>query len=157
MRRFSTIVIAPALLLATGLGLGACQDMGGSGGKPMAAASQPSLYQRLGGKPAIEIVVDRFVGNVAADPVINKRFAKTDIPKLKRELVDQLCQASGGPCTYKGKDMVAAHKGMNITSAEFNAMGGDMAKALDSAKVPSKEKHEVLSLLGSMQKDIVGK
>src|SRR5262245_12192726 len=47
------------------------------GGRPMA---QASLYERLGGKPAITAVVDDFVGNVAADNRINKRFASADIP-----------------------------------------------------------------------------
>ena len=155
MRKTSPHLLASALLLAVGLGLGACQSMNNND-MAMAKPAAPTLYQRLGGKAAISVVVDDFVANVAADPVINKRFAHTDIPKLKMNLVDQLCQASGGPCVYHGKDMVTAHKGMHITVTEFNAMGGDMAKALDQAKVPDREKHEVLALLGSMEKDVVG-
>ena len=88
----------PAVLMATLL-LGACQDMGM---KPM---QQKSLYDRLGGLGAITAVVDDFVGNVAADNRINKFFAKTDIPRLKRLLVEQICAGTGGPCTYTGRDM----------------------------------------------------
>src|SRR5580693_9042431 len=80
-----------------------------------APAAQKSLYDRLGGKPAIQAVVHDFLGNVAADSAINKRFAKTDIPKLEGLLVDQVCAATGGPCTYGGKDMKTAHQGMHIT------------------------------------------
>ena len=64
-----------------------------------------SLYERLGGIDAIRAVVDDFVGNVAADRRINKFFANTDIPRLKRNLVDQICQSTGGPCTYGGRGM----------------------------------------------------
>jgi hemoglobin len=75
------------------------------------AQSGKSLYERLGGKPAIQAVVDDFIGNVAADPRINGFFANADIPRLKRMLVDQICEASGGPCKYTGKSMKEAHAG----------------------------------------------
>ena len=130
-----------ALLL---LGLVACETQ------------PPSLYDRLGGKAGISAVVDQFVANIAADPSIAPRFAKTDIPKLKANLVDQICQTAGGPCTYTGKDMKTAHKGMHITVAEFNATGTALAKALDKFNVPEREKNELLNAIGGMQKDIVG-
>jgi hemoglobin len=125
-----------------------------------ACAAQPpkeaSLYDRLGGKPAIEKVVDQFVANIAADNRINQRFAKTDIPKLKTHLVDQICEATGGPCKYKGRDMVTTHKGMKITKEEFNWTGGHLAAALDTYKVPAREKNELLTAIGSMEPQIVG-
>jgi hemoglobin len=125
-----------------------------------ACAAQPpkeaSLYDRLGGKPAIEKVVDQFVANIAADTRINQRFAKTDIPKLKAHLVDQICEATGGPCKYKGRDMVTTHKGMKITKEEFNWTGGHLAAALDTYKVPAREKNELLTAIGSMEPQIVG-
>src|ERR1043165_686092 len=131
----------PALLL---LALAACQPQ------------PPSLYDRLGGRGAISSVVDLFVANVVADPSLAPRFAKTDVPKLKANLVDQICEASGGPCRYTGKDMKTAHRGMNINTAEFNATGAALAKALDQARVPAQEKNELLTAIGSMQGDIVG-
>ena len=118
---------------------------------------EKSLYSRLGGKKAITAVVDEFVANVAADTLINHFFAKTDIAHLKKMLVDQVCQASGGPCKYTGKDMKTAHKGMGVSTADFNALVGDLVKALDKFKVPEKEKNELLSVLGPMKKDIVEK
>ncbi|HMH51351.1 MAG TPA: group 1 truncated hemoglobin [Candidatus Acidoferrum sp.] len=123
-------------------------------GKSMA---EPSLYERLGGKPAITAVVDDFVGNVANDTRINKRFANADIPRLKARLVDQVCEATGGPCKYTGASMRDAHTGMNITDAEFNALVEDLVKSLDKFKVPAKEKNELLGALGGMKGDIVGK
>src|SRR5690242_5581776 len=66
-------------------------------GEPMATRER-SLYDRLGGKPAITAVVDDFAARVAADRRINRFFANTDIPTFKGHLVDQICEASGGPC-----------------------------------------------------------
>jgi len=115
----------------------------------------PSLYDRLGGKPAITAVVDAFVGNVANDSRINGRFATTDIPQLKRHLVDQVCSASGGPCIYSGRDMKTTHAGMRISTAEFTALMQDLVAALNTFSVPDREQKELLGLLGPMQSDIV--
>ncbi|HEV2041499.1 MAG TPA: group 1 truncated hemoglobin [Casimicrobiaceae bacterium] len=139
----------PAALVATLL-LGACQNMG------MTPMQQKSLYDRLGGQGAIVAVVDDFVGNVAADNRINKFFAKTDIPRLKRLLVEQICAGTGGPCTYTGRDMKSAHAGMGINDAQFNALVEDLVKSLDKFKVPEKEKGELLGILGPMKPSIVG-
>src|SRR5712691_2903525 len=79
-----------------------------------------SLYDRLGGKDAITAVVDDFVDRVAADNRINKFFAKANVPRLKMMLVDQICEATGGPCKYTGRDMKSAHKGMGITNTAFD-------------------------------------
>jgi hemoglobin len=120
-------------------------------------AKEKSLYDRLGGKKAITAVVDQFVANVVADTRINAFFAKANAAKLKANLVDQICQASGGPCKYKGKSMKEAHKGMGIASADFNALVEDLVKALDKFKVGDKEKNDLLGALGPMKGDIVEK
>ena len=141
--------LAFSAALVAGLLLSACQDMSM---KPMA---DKSLYDRLGGKGAITAVVDDFVGNVAGDKRINGFFAKADIPRLKGNLVDQICQATGGPCVYKGKDMRTAHKGMGISDADFNALVEDLVKSLDKFNVPAKEKGELLGILGPLKPQIV--
>jgi len=128
----------------------------GCASRDSAMTEKKSLYDRLGGKPAITAVVDDFIGNVAVDARINKRFADANIPQLKTMLVDQICQATGGPCTYKGQTMKASHKGMKITDAEFNALVEDLVKSLDKFKVGAQEKNELLSALGGMKGDIVG-
>ena len=118
---------------------------------------EKSLYDRLGQKKAITAVVDQFVANVVADTRINAFFAKANAVKLKKNLVDQICQASGGPCKYTGKSMKEAHKGMGISSADFNALVEDLVKALDKFKVGDKEKNDLLGALGPMKGDIVEK
>jgi hemoglobin len=118
--------------------------------------TQASLYDRLGGKPAITAVVDDFISNVAADPKINGRFASANIPHLKQLLVEQICAGAGGPCVYSGRDMEAAHRGMNIHDEEFDALVGDLVKSLDKFKVPNREQGELLALLGPAKPQIVG-
>lgn len=126
---------------------------GPAGARPAAR----SLYERLGGQPAITAVVDEFIANVVADARINHFFAKTDIPKLKGHLVDQICEASGGPCQYTGKPMIAAHAGMGISNGDFDALVEDLVRALDKFKVGTKEQSELLAVLGPMRQDIVEK
>ena len=123
-------------------------------------ASDTTLYERLGGKPAITAVVDEFVARVAADARINKFFALTAsdpqrLAAFKGKLVDQICQASGGPCTYTGKDMKTAHAGMGIHDADFDALVEDLVGALDKFKVAAADKNTLLGVLGPMRGDIV--
>jgi len=115
--------VAPGLvILGLGVAVSGCYMMESSPGTMM---TEQSLYDRLGGKPAITAVVDDFVGRVAADNRINGKFANADLPRLKMMLVDQICQASGGPCTYTGRDMKTAHAGMGINGSEFDALVRD--------------------------------
>ena len=113
------------------------------------------LYTRLGGKPAIRAVVDDFVGNVAADDRINKFFAKANIPRLKRLLVEQICQGSGGPCRYSGRSMRAAHRGLGIGNGDFNALVEDLGKSLNKFGVPAREQKELVAILAPTRRDIV--
>jgi hemoglobin len=119
--------------------------------------SDNPLYERLGGKPAITAVVEDFVGRVAADDRINGKFANTDIPRLKMLLVEQICQASGGPCSYTGRSMKATHAGMGVSKADFDALVGDLVATLNKFKVPEREKNALLGALAPMKKDIVEK
>jgi len=114
-----------------------------------------SLYERLGGIDAIRAVVDDFVGNVAADKRINKFFAHADIARLKGNLVNQICQGTGGPCTYTGRSMKDTHAGMGVRSRDFNALVGDLGKTLKKFKVPAREQKELVAILAPMKKDIV--
>ena len=114
-----------------------------------------SLYVRIGGQPVLSVVVEQCVANVLADTRINGRFATTDIRNLKGHLVDHLCIATGGPCTYSGRDMKTTHVGMRISTGDVGAFVENLVKAMDMAKVPAQEKGEILGLLGPMKKDII--
>ena len=122
-----------------------------------ADAPKKSLYDRLGGKPALSAVVGELWAQVAADTRINGRFAHTKPEIFGAQLVDFLCVASGGPCKYTGADMKAAHTGMQLSDAEFNALAEDTVKALDKFSVPAAEKGEVMNMLGSLKGDVINR
>ena len=121
------------------------------------APAQKALYDRLGGKAAITAVIDDFVGRVAADARINRKFAKTDVPRLKSMLVEQVCQATGGPCNYTGRTMAESHKNMAVTEGEFDALVEDLVASLNHFKVPAPEQKELATVLLAMKRDIVEK
>ena len=114
-----------------------------------------SLYKRLGGIEAITAVVKGFRDRVARDDRINQKFARTDLGRLTRMLIDQVCQAAGGPCTYSGRSMKEAHAGMGVTSGEFDALVGDLVATLNQFKVGKTEQGELLGVLGPLKPDIV--
>lgn len=151
--------LATSLIIA-GLALSAmgCNTLESTSGSAMpnsTAKTDKPLYDRLGGKPAITAVVDDFVGRVAANNRINGKFANTNILRLKMLLVEQICQASGGPCTYTGRSMKATHAGMGVSSGDFDALVSDLITTLNKFKVPEREKNELLGALGPMKSDIV--
>lgn len=100
------------------------------------AAQTASLYDRLGGRPAITAVVDDFVGRVASDPRIHRKFERSHIPRVKAMLVEQVSEATG-PCTYSGRSMRDSHAGMNVSEGEFDAMVEQLVTSLTTAYVPA--------------------
>lgn len=109
-----------------------------------------SLYDRLGGQPAIVLVVDAFVGNVLGDPRINGRFANADVPRLKALLVDQICEAAGGPCRSAGRGAPSAHSGTGVTDADGEVLAEDLTRALETLRVPAQDQGELLGILGQL-------
>jgi hemoglobin len=120
-----------------------------------ASAQDKSLYDRLGGQPAVSAVIDDFVVRVAADTRINQKFARSNVDRVKFLLKEQVCAVTGGPCKYTGRDMKTTHKNMKVTEGEFNALVEDLVASLDQFKVPEKEKSELLGILGPLKDQIV--
>ena len=81
-----------------------------------------SLYDRLGGGDAISALTQSWVARVGGDDRANGKFARTDIERLMKEVVDQLCEVTGGPCTYTGRSMLETHAGMQVTAGEFEVV-----------------------------------
>jgi hemoglobin len=124
------------------------------------AATKPTLYKRLGGYDAIAAVTDDFIGKLLADARFTKFFAgfSTDSKgKIRQHIVDQLCNATGGPCVYTGRTMKQAHAGLGITEEDWNAAVQHLVASLDKFKVPETEKNELLAIASSVKGDIVEK
>jgi hemoglobin len=114
-----------------------------------------SLYERLGGIDAITAVARAFEDRAAKDDRINQKFARTNLARLTKDFVDQLCQDTGGPCTYTGLSMREAHTNMGVTSGEFDAFMDDLVATLDGFNVGKAEQDELLNMLRPMRADIV--
>lgn len=120
--------------------------------------AQASLYKRLGGYDAIAAVVDDFIGRLATDPQLGRFFVghSTDsLRRIRQLVVDQICEATGGPCYYTGRTMKESHAGMKITSAEWDKGVQHLIATLDKFKVGGKEREELLGAVGSLKGDIV--
>lgn len=153
-------------LLALAVGLTGCKSGESRTGPEASDKSGKSLYERLGGEPAITLVVDDFVDRTAANPKVNvtrkgegREWQATpeNVRKLKRLVVEFVCSVTGGPQKYTGRDMVTTHRGMNITEAQFNAAGDDLVASLKKFNVSKKEQDELMAIVGTTKKDIVGK
>jgi hemoglobin len=116
---------------------------------------EPSLYERLGGTDAITAVVRAVVDRQTKDDRLNQKFTRTNQDRLIKEFVDFICQATGGPCTYTGRDMTEAHHNMAVTNGEFRAFVDDVVAVLDDFKVGKAEQGELLNALAPLQGEIV--
>src|SRR6266516_629912 len=112
-----------------------------------------ALYERLGGLEAITSVVDSFVARCADEIGINIKFDRTDVLRLKEKLVDKVCESTGGPCSYSGRDMRQTHDGMEVTAVEFDALVEDLVLTLGEFDVPRAEQQDLLGLLAPMRGD----
>ena len=116
-----------------------------------------TLYQALGSRPGIHAIVRTFVSNVASDNRINGYFAHTDLTNLRKMLVLQFCQLSGGPCTYPGPNMKNTHASLGVTDAAFNALVEDLQTSLNKHHVALAAQNHLIALLAPMKSDIVTK
>ena len=121
----------------------------------MTTTQEKSLYDRLGGGDAINALTESWVARVGADDRANGKFVRTDIERLMKEVVDQLCEATGGPCTYTGRSMLETHAGMKVTAGEFDVVMQHLDATLDELNVPKTEQDELVGLLRPMRDDIV--
>ncbi len=114
-----------------------------------------SLYERLGGTEGITQIANDVVDNHMNNSHISKRFADTDVAALKNAAATFFISGTGGPDVYKGKDLLAAHKGMNISATEFMAVLEDSLDALEKNNIAQREQEEVLFALFSMRTQVM--
>ena len=114
-----------------------------------------SLYERLGGTAGITNIANDVIDNHLANKSIATRFANSDPVKLKNAAATFFIGGTGGPDVYKGKDLLSAHKGMNISALEFMAVLDDALAALQKNNIAQRDQEEVLFVLYSMRSQIV--
>lgn len=124
------------------------------------AQDKATLYKRLGGYDALAAVTDDFLGRLAPDPKLGRFFVghSTDsIARIRGHVIDFLCVATKGPCTYSGRDMKTSHTGLRISDDDWDVAVKALTGTLDKFSVPATEKNEVLTAVSSLKSDIVGR
>jgi hemoglobin len=163
MKRISRS-IAAMVIAAPALGLGAILPANGplalSPLPASAAQAKDALYKRLGGYDAIAAVSDDFIGRLLADPMFQRfftGFSDDSKKRIRQSLVDFICEKTGGPCLYLGRDMNTTHAGLSISKAEWDRSIVLMGETLAALKVPAQESQDLASLIVPLEKDIVEK
>ena len=136
----------------------ACASAGGGASASGGTADGVKLYKRLGGYDAIAAVTDDFLGRLLSDTVTAPYFKGLEPwqkNRVRQLIVDQLCEASGGPCVYIGRPMALAHEQLQMDERVWNAFAGDFVAALNKFKVPERERRELLEIVGSMKSDVL--
>jgi hemoglobin len=119
------------------------------------AFAQDTLFADMGGQSGIDRIVDASVDNYLKDDRINTIFDESNMERLRAEFKVQFCQVAGGPCVYTGHDMTAAHKGLHLTNADFNAVVEDLQAAMESCGLPFRVQNRFLARLAPMQHQVV--
>lgn len=124
-------------------------------------AQQPpkddSLYFALGERPGIQHIVEGMLMHVAKDPRIVGFFRKVDIVRVRDKLVEKLCVEAGGPCTYTGDSLAEAHKGMNLSRSDFNALVENLIDAMDDQHIPVPTQNRLLARLAPQRGEVIEK
>jgi hemoglobin len=124
------------------------------------AFAKDSLYKRVGGYDALAAVTDDFVGRLATDKdfaIFFQGFSEDSKKRIRQNIVDLLCQATGGPCVYVGRDLKVAHAGLGITKAQWDKSVVLLTDTLNKFKVPEEEQKDLAALVLPLEKDIVEK
>ena len=117
--------------------------------------STTTLYDRLGRREGITRITADLMKNHLANPLVKMRFmASEDLERVERRAVEFFCAGTGGPEAYTGKDMLATHKGMNISEQEFMAVIDDAMDALEKNAIDLPTRNEVLGVLWSMRREV---
>lgn len=113
-----------------------------------------SIYDKIGGHEAIEVVVEDFYVRVLADDQLAGFFAGTNMSRLKGKQAEFFAAALGGPEPYTGAPMKQVHQGRGITMHHFSLVAGHLGDALSAAAVPSPTVTEILGLIAPLAADV---
>ncbi|PWF41777.1 group I truncated hemoglobin [Massilia glaciei] len=119
------------------------------------AAPRDQLYKALGEKAGLVKLMDDFLPRLQADPRTGPFFKEVDEANLKKQLVDQFCEVSGGPCVYKGQDMKTSHMDLKINRAHFNALVEILQVSMAAQGTPFSAQNKLLAELAGMHRAII--
>jgi len=121
---------------------------------------RPSLYKRLGGYDVIASSVDNFLERYDNDPELRQFLGglnAAESARVRQHFVDYLCERTGGPCLYLGRDMVKTHEGLSITDSHYDRVMVHLDDAFTHVGIPAVEKQEMLVMLEALRAETVGR
>lgn len=119
--------------------------------------SNTTLYEELGGAPAVEKIVDNFIAEIGYSKTIVKHFEETNLDRFRAKMIEHMCEVSAGPCKYTGDTMLQTHQNRHITESEFNQTVDLLINALNKAGIPHTTQNKLLARLAPMRSDIIYK
>lgn len=139
-----------SFIFATGAGLllTACQTT---------YEPQATLYDKLGGEAGVTAIVSGTLDYTLQDARIAHTFENSNVDRVEKLLIEQICDLTGGPCEYSGVSMERSHRGLNITTMHFNALVENMQKAMDDTNIPYRTQNKLLAILAPMHGDVTGR
>ncbi|WP_203299140.1 group I truncated hemoglobin [Marinobacter sediminum] len=142
------------LMLLAGFALAGCQALTTAPDSETNSNTEPTLYQQLGERAGLAQIVEDLLYLIVDDERINHQFKGVNVAEFHRHLTDQLCQLSGGPCTYSGRSMRKAHADMAITETQFNALAENLILAMEQNGIGTGAQNRLLKRLIPMHPDI---
>ena len=125
------------------------------GGCQTSPSKSATLYDDLGGNEGLEAIVQRSFHYTLQDERIADKWENSNVERVQKILVQQLCDIADGPCTYTGQSMARVHSGLGLTSFHFNALVENFQKSMDDNKIPYRTQNRLLARLASMHDDVV--
>ncbi len=119
------------------------------------AIAQDTLYKRLGGYDAVAAFVDELIAQVREEKF--RGFSTSSQQRVRQNIVDFMCKATGGPCQYHGRDIKTAHAGIGIGKADWNKFVAVFRATMTKFKLREREQKELAALLLPLEKEIVEK
>lgn len=118
-------------------------------------STSASVYSQLGGSSGVNQIVENFVTEIENDPVILSYFEGADIDRFVEKLSEQICQRTGGPCSYTGDSMAQVHAGMQISESDFNRTVDLLINAMNKADIPHPLQNKVLAALAPTRNEML--
>jgi hemoglobin len=122
-----------------------------------ATPADDTLYRAFGQKTGIQSLVESFYDRLKIDARTAPFFKDTNRAHVVEQLTEQLCQLSGGPCTYKGAPMDKVHRDLEIGKRDFNALVEVLQDSMGAKGIAFRDQNRMLALLAPMHRDIVTK
>jgi hemoglobin len=122
---------------------------------PATGELEISIYDAIGGRAALTAAVDNFYGRLLADPELARFFPDGVGPRHRAYLVTALGEALGGRERYRGPDLAAAHRGLNISDAHFDRTAAHLAGTLDELGVPRDLADRIVGIVAGLRSAVV--